>query len=111
MSQRDPKIRMQHMLDHAVEAVTLLGGRSMEDLRDDRVLQLALTRLVEIVGEAASQVDAQTRIQFPDVPWREATSMRNMLIHGYDIVRPDILYQTIQEDFPKLIERLHQILQ
>jgi hypothetical protein len=52
MSQHDPKIRMRHMFDNAREAVALLGEKSVEELEADRVLQLALTRLVEVVGRS-----------------------------------------------------------
>jgi uncharacterized protein with HEPN domain len=56
MSQHDPLVALRHMLDHAREAVELARSRSRTDLDTDRLLQLALTRLVEIVGEAASRV-------------------------------------------------------
>jgi len=54
MSQHDPLVALRHMLDHASEAVGLARGKTRQDLDSDRLLQLALTRLVEIVGEAAS---------------------------------------------------------
>ena len=60
MSQHDLLVALRHMLDHAREAVELAQGRSRADLGADRLVQLALTRLVEIVGEAASRVPAGT---------------------------------------------------
>ncbi len=110
MSQHDPTVRMQHMYDAACEAVALLGRRSVEDVESDRVIQLALTRLVEIVGEAAAKVPQDVRDAYPSIPWREAASTRNVLIHGYDVVRYDILHQTITGDFPPLIEQLELAL-
>ena len=56
MTQHDPTLRIRHMLDHAKEAVDLLAGREKAALASDRVLQLALVRLVEIVGEAANRL-------------------------------------------------------
>jgi len=99
------------MLDHAREAVELLGSKTVEQVQDDRTLQLALTRLVEVVGEAASKVPPEVRGQYTKVPWREATATRNLLIHGYDVVRYDILHNTIHEHFPALIEELQRILE
>jgi len=110
MSQHDPTIRLRHMLDNAREAVVLLGQKTIEDVETDRLLQLALTRLVEVVGEAATKVPPETRDRYPNIPWREAASTRNVLIHGYDIVRYDILHQTISNDFPPLIEQLQAAL-
>lgn len=50
MSQHDPLVALRHMLDHASEAIGLARGKTRQDLDSDRVFQLALTRLVEIVG-------------------------------------------------------------
>jgi uncharacterized protein with HEPN domain len=62
MSQRDPHVALRHMLDHASEAVSLARGKSRPDLDSDRLLQLALTRLVEIVGEAQAGYRRKFRI-------------------------------------------------
>ena len=56
MPKRDDFIPMRHMLDHAREAVAMIAGKEPEDLRRNRMLELALTRLVEIVGESAGRV-------------------------------------------------------
>jgi uncharacterized protein with HEPN domain len=98
------------MRDYAAEAVELLGQRTAEDLKGDRVLQLALVRLVEVIGEAASKVPAELRERYPDVPWREAVAMRNLLIHGYDIIEHQILWETIRSNLPPLVDHLQEIL-
>lgn len=110
MSRHDPLVRVAHMRDYAAEAIELLGGRSVEDLAQDRVLQLALVRLVEVIGEAASKVPADFREKHPDVPWREAVAMRNLLVHGYDIIEHQILWETITSDLPPLVEQLRKTL-
>jgi uncharacterized protein with HEPN domain len=110
MTQRDPLLRLRHMHDYAAEAIELLGNKSVEEVEADRLLQLALVRLVEVVGEAASQVPADFRDLHPVLPWREASSMRNLLIHGYDIIRIDILVKTIQQDLAELVRQLKAIL-
>jgi uncharacterized protein with HEPN domain len=92
-----------------VEAIGLLGGRSVEDLAQNRVLQLALVRLVEVIGEAASKVPADFRGKHPDA-WREAVAMRNLLIHGYDIIEHRILWETITSDLPALVEQLRKTM-
>jgi uncharacterized protein with HEPN domain len=106
MSRHDDRIRMRHMLDRAVEAVSLLRGRSREELDRDRMLELSLVRLVEIVGEAARCVAEETQIRNPAIPWRQIVGMRNRLIHGYDRVDLQILWDTIQDDLPPLIQAL-----
>ncbi len=61
MSRRDDDVCLKDMLTHAEEAVALLGNASRTDLANTRILQLALTRLIEIVGEAANRVTSGTR--------------------------------------------------
>ncbi len=91
------------MLDYAMEAVELVRGRTRGDLDRDRLLNLGLTRLVEVIGEAASRVPADLRARIPEIEWRRAKGMRNRLIHGYDDVDFDVLWNTIGEDLPPLI--------
>ena len=110
MSQHDPIVALRHMLDHAREAVELAQGRSRADLGADRLLQLALTRLVEIVGEAAGRVPGELQSRHPALPWREAIGARNRLIHGYDFVDLDILWEIVATDLPRLIPQVEQVL-
>jgi len=110
MSQHDPLVALRHMLDHAREAVGLSRGRSRTDLDTDRLLQLALTRLVEIVGEAASRVPVDVQGRHTALPWREAIGARNRLIHGYDFVDLDILWEIVASDLPALIPQIEQVL-
>jgi uncharacterized protein with HEPN domain len=56
MSKHDPEVALKQVLSHAQEAVTILKGKTRPDLDSDRLLGLALTRLLEIIGEAANRV-------------------------------------------------------
>ena len=98
------------MLDHAREAVDFARNTNRADAEHDRVLQLALTRLVEVVGEAAAHVSTETQAKHPSFPWRAAIGMRNRLVHGYDVIDFDTLWDTITTDLPRLIEALDQIV-
>jgi uncharacterized protein with HEPN domain len=57
------------MLDHAREACTLVYNKSREDLDSDRLLNLALVRLLEIIGEAASRISPEDRARYAGIPW------------------------------------------
>jgi len=59
---------MRHMLDYARETVAMVSGRSRGDVDTDRMLQLALTRLLEMIGEAASRVTVPGRARYRDIP-------------------------------------------
>lgn len=110
MSRHKTLARLRQMLDHAREAVAMAAGKMRKDLDTDRKLNLALVRLLEIVGEAASRTPAAERSQYPQVPWGQIVGLRNRLIHGYDSVDFDILWKIITEDLPPLIVALEQIV-
>jgi len=110
MSRRSDRHRLQHMLDHAREAADLVRGRTRSDLDRERVLSLALVRLLEIVGEAAARVSPDLQRQHGHVPWSEIVGLRNRLIHGYDAVDLDVLWQIVADDLPPLIAQLQAIL-
>lgn len=110
MPRHDDRIPLQHMLDHAREARDMISGKVTEDLSKDRMLELALVRLVEIVGESAGRVSQELQVKHSEIPWREIVSMRNRLIHGYDSVDLSVLWDTIELDLPPLIAQLENIL-
>ncbi len=99
------------MLDHATDAVRFGAGKSSQEIEDDRLLSLAIVRLMEIIGEAASRVSPATRSQYSDIPWRETINLRNRLIHGYDTVDFEVVQQIIADDLPPLIAHLRTILE
>jgi uncharacterized protein with HEPN domain len=94
------------MLEHAREAMQLVAGRDRSDLDTDRILSLALVRLLEIVGEAAARVSSEARARHPAIPWSEIVSLRNRLIHGYDAVDMDVLWSIVNTDLPTLVRGL-----
>jgi uncharacterized protein with HEPN domain len=90
--------------------VEITRSKSRQDLDHERLLNLALTRLLEMLGEAANRVPEDVRAQYPVLPWLQMVAARNRLIHGYDSVDFDILWAIIQNDLPVLITRLIEIL-
>jgi uncharacterized protein with HEPN domain len=91
------------MLEYSREATRLVAGRSRRDLDADRVLNLALVRLLEIVGEAAAKVTPEARARYPVIPWAGIVGLRNRLIHGYDSVDFDVLWRIVESDLPSLV--------
>ena len=110
MSKPGLLIRLQDMLDHAREATTLMQDRSRADLTTDRVLNLALVRLLEIVGEAANRIPAEVQDRYIDIPWREIIGLRNRLVHGYGAIDLDIVWRVITADLPPLIDALEKAI-
>ncbi len=110
MTRHNPMVRVRHMLDHARETVEMVAGRTRRDLDVDRQLNLALTRLLEIVGEAAGRVPDEDRARCPGIPWEDVVGFRNRIVHGYDSVNFDIVWAIIQNDLPSLICELDRIV-
>lgn len=108
--QREDRIRLQHMLDAARDALGFAEGRTREDLDSDRQFLLAVVKSLEIVGEAGSQVSEETRQEAADLPWREIVDMRHRLVHGYYDINHDIVWSTLRDDLPELITSLEKIL-
>ena len=106
MSRHDPLVSLRHMRDHAHELLTLMHGRSRGDLDTDRVLALAVVRLLEIIGEAATRVPVEERTRRAEIPWSSIVGLRNRLIHGYDDVDYDIVWAIVSTDLPMLVSRL-----
>ncbi|MGE0601677.1 MAG: DUF86 domain-containing protein [Dehalococcoidia bacterium] len=64
------------------------------------------TRLVEVLGEAATRLSTELRSEHPEIPWREMIGMRNVLIHGYDVASTDILHAVVTRDLPEVLPKL-----
>ena len=107
----DDRWRVGHMIDAACQALAFVEGRKREDLESDPMLRLALTRAVEIVGEAATQVSEAGRSEFPGVPWPQIVGMRNRLVHAYFDINQNILWDTVQLALPGLLEQLKTVLE
>ncbi len=110
MSRRDDTVFLVDMLNHAREAVNLLGNASLGDLTSDRVTELALRKLVEIVGEAANRTSAATQERHPEIAWPQIIGVRHRLVHGYDVVDLSILRDIVQNDLPLLVDQLTPIV-
>jgi uncharacterized protein with HEPN domain len=67
-------------------------------------------RRIEIIGEAARRVSPEARDKYPQIPWREMTSMRNLVIHEYDVVDIKQVWDTVRNKIPPLVEELAKIV-
>ena len=104
--QPDDQVRLRHLVDAAATAQEFVAGRERGDLDSDEMLRLALTKLVEIVGEAAKQVSPEVRSQMPEVPWSAAARTRDRLVHHYFDIDLDVLWETVTVDLPALLRSL-----
>lgn len=103
MSKIDDLTRLKHIRDAAKEALFFVNDRTREDLNRDRMLSLALVRLIEIIGEAANNVSETCQNQYSKIPWRQIIGMRNRIIHAYFDVDLAIVWQVVTQDLGFLL--------
>jgi uncharacterized protein with HEPN domain len=106
----EDRIRITHMRDACLSVSRFIQGKSAPDLAGDEMLQFALVRAIEIIGEAAGRVSEDVQKAAPEIPWREAVGIRNRLVHAYFDVDLGILWQTAVESVPQLQDRLEKLL-
>ena len=101
---------MSQMRDYAREGVALMAGKTRADLDKDRLLNLAIVRVLEVLGEAARRVPERVRAEHRHIQWPRIVGLRNRLIHEYDVVDFDVVMQIVHDDLPPLIAALDEIL-
>ncbi len=97
---KDDLIRVRHMLDAANEAIGLAAGESRDEIEDERMLNLSLVRLIEIVGEAADHVSSEFCLNHRSIRWKEIIGMRHRLIHGMTISITTCFIKPFKKTFP-----------
>ena len=102
--------RLRHMRDAATAAVTFAAGKSRSHLESDLMVQFAIVRALEIIGEAAASLPEETRATHSSIPWSNMIGMRNRLIHGYFDVDLDIIWSTVTYHLPPLIAALDRLI-
>jgi len=103
-------IRLRHMLDAVREANGFIEERSREDLDRNTMLVFALTRAIEIIGEAASKISSETQNKHSEVPWAQIIGMRNRIVHAYFDINLDRLWDTVVVSLPVLEHQLEQLI-
>lgn len=107
---RRDRLRLQHMQDACDAVLEFMAGRTEHDLITDKLLLSAVTRQIEIIGEAANMLTEQLRLAHPEVPWRQIVGMRHRIIHEYFAVQTDTVWDVVRADIPVLRERIGAIL-
>jgi uncharacterized protein with HEPN domain len=104
---------LKHMLDAVQQIRQYTLGKTAENFRGDRLLQDAVVRNIEVLGEASKNLlnavpDAASR--YPRIPFAEIYAMRNQLSHGYFTIDLDVVWNSIQHDIPELQRELQSAL-
>jgi uncharacterized protein with HEPN domain len=101
---------VEDMLDAMDKAELLLEGVTYEQFEADFRINFAVIRALEIVGEAAKRLPLNLREQYPDIPWKVMAGMRDRIIHGYDVVDLQIVWDAVKRDIPQVKPQIRRIL-
>jgi uncharacterized protein with HEPN domain len=107
---RSDRERLLDMLD-AIERLQRHANRGRSAFDQDEVLQAAVVRWVEIVGEAARSMSPELLEAHPQVPWRRIAAMRNLLVHAYFEIDTDAVWFAVTNELSGLEIQLRSILQ
>jgi len=97
------------MLDAARDIELYTQGRSKQKFEEDRILRLALTTLFQTIGEAARRISEEFKNEHPEFQWIRITGFRNRLVHGYDVIDYDVMWDIITADVPVLLKNLRAL--
>jgi uncharacterized protein with HEPN domain len=111
MTAIDDLTRIRHMRDAGKEILEFTLGSSQVSFGSNRMLQLAIVKDLEIIGEAANNVSIECQNKYLDIPWRAMVGMRNRLVHAYFGIDVDVIWQTVRQDLPPLIASLERVLE
>lgn len=104
------RLRVQDILDAVQRIATYVDEMSAEAFYDDQRTIDAVVRNIEIIGEAARHVPAEVQGRSRGIPWAQMRGMRNVVIHEYDAVDVELVWETVTNDLPPLVAPLQRLL-
>ena len=110
--------RVDDYLEHILEAIEratryLQSLQRIEEFKSSELLQDAVIRNIQIIGEAARQIHElapEFPARHPQIPWEQMRGMRNVVTHEYFFVNLQIVWTTVRSDLPRLKEQIHALL-
>ena len=102
---------IEDILDAMEKADTLLEGVDYEQFESDFRINYAVVRALEIVGEATKRLPDDLRQKYSEIPWKGMAGMRDRIIHAYDTVDMQIVWEVVKKDIPLIKPQIQQILE
>ena len=110
MSKRDFRLYFEDILESTKKIEGYIANLTYNDFVKDNKTIDAVVRNLETIGEAAKQIDEETKKKYDDIPWREIVDFRNRIIHGYFVIDYEIIWQIISKDLPDLKQKVEKAI-
>ncbi|MBQ1698147.1 MAG: DUF86 domain-containing protein [Bacteroidales bacterium] len=104
------KGRLEHISEQLNNIESFLSGKSLDDLQKDKILQYAVIKSIEIIGEAAYMLSSEFRETHPEVEWDGIIRMRHVLVHGYYQISVPLVWSIIEDDLPSFRDQIEKLL-
>ena len=107
---KEEKVYIKHILESIEKLETYIKGVSKEKFKKESLIQDAIIRKIEVIGEASKFISKETKEKNKDIPWKDIAGMRDKLIHAYFGVDLDAIWKTLKEDIPLLKKEIMKLI-
>lgn len=107
---RDYKLYLSDIREAVLKILNYSEGCTLETLKtDDKTYDSILLNFL-VIGEAAVKIPDEIKNRYADIDWRGMIGMRNIIAHGYFKIDPEIIWDSIQKDLPRLLDSIQKLL-
>ena len=110
MSKRDFRLYLEDILESINKIEGYIANLTLDDFIKDNKTIDAVVRNLETIGEAAKQIDEETKKKYNDIPWREIVDFRNRIIHGYFVIDYEVIWQIVSKDLSDLKQKVEKAI-
>jgi uncharacterized protein with HEPN domain len=107
---KDENVYLRHIQDSIEKIESYVSGVEKDEFFENSMVQDAVIRQLEIIGEAAKRISESARAKEPDIPWNSIAGMRDKLIHDYFGVDLSTVWVTVKEDLDPLKQAVQRML-